>query len=300
MAARGARGGGLRARGAGTGWAAGAAGAAGTAGAGGGGRGAGKGWVEVAAVVGAHGVAGEVKARPWTDWAEERLGTPGQKWLRPPAPLGGRGAVPPEAEEYTLARGRPTLAKGKEQWLLKFKGVNDRCAAEALRGWTVVVEAADRPPLAPSPGEGGGEEEGEEAYEYYASDLVGLAVRDGPSGAFVGEVSEVLGGTGTHDTLEVVVAPDFPPDEAPAPEALGRAPRRTLLVPFAREIVPSVNLEDRELVLNPPGGLYALIVQPKIGKKKNKKRAAVARRGGKRSSKGEERSGSADGEVSGQ
>ena len=219
-------------------------------------------------------VAGEVRARPWTDWAEERLGTPGRKWLRPPpgaAPARGGGAggagAEAEAEAFELARGRPTLAKGREQWLLKFKGVNDRNAAEALRGWTLVVEAGDRPPLS------AGSEEGEEGMEYYASDLVGLGVRDEPSGALVGTVAEVLGGTGTYDTLEVVVAADFPPGEAPALDGSGRAPRRTLLVPFAREIVPSVDLEARELLLTPPGGLYGLIRQPKTGKKKKKKRA---------------------------
>jgi hypothetical protein len=127
--------------------------------------------------------------------------------------------------------------------------------------------------------------DGEGAMEYYASDLVGLGVRDGPSGALVGTVAEVLGGTGTYDTLEVVVAADFPPSEAPAPDSSGQAPRRTLLVPFTREIVPSVDLEARELLLTPPGGLYGLIVQPKAGKKKKKmkkrgeKRAAGPERG---------------------
>ncbi len=240
-------------------------------------------------------MAGEVRARPWTDWAEERLGTPGRKWLRPPpgspAARGGE-AGEAGAEAFELARGRPTLAKGQEQWLLKFKGVNDRNAAEALRGWTVVVGAGDRPSL--SAGVGGGDE----VMEYYASDLVGLGVRDGPSGALVGTVAEVLGGTGTYDTLEVVVAADFPPGEAPAPDSSGQAPRRTLLVPFAREIVPSVDLEAQELLLTPPGGLYSLIVQPKTGKKKKK----MKKRGGKRATgpeRGQLRAGRMEAEADG-
>jgi 16S rRNA processing protein RimM len=59
--------------------------------------------------------------------------------------------------------------------IVRFAGVQDRTAAEALRGARVLVERADLPPLAPG--------------EYYLADLVGLRVQ-GPEGP-VGEVVEV-------------------------------------------------------------------------------------------------------------
>lgn len=69
--------------------------------------------------------------------------------------------------------------------LLKLAGVNDRDAAEALRGATLALERAQLPPL--------------EEDEYYLCDLVGAKVSVG--GELYGEVVEVR----THPTLDSIV-----------------------------------------------------------------------------------------------
>ena len=98
--------------------------------------------VTLAAITGAHGVAGEVRLK-----------------------LLGEGLDALKAHKcfndgaLCLARLRPD---GKGGAIARFDGVNDRSAAEQLRGTTLTVARDALPPL----GEG----------EFYFSDLVGLPV----------------------------------------------------------------------------------------------------------------------------
>lgn len=98
--------------------------------------------VTLAAVTGAHGVAGEVRLK-----------------------LLGEGLASLRAHK-TFNEGALTLEKlrddGKGGAIARFAGVRDRTAAEALRGTVLTVPRESLPPL----------EEG----EYYHVDLVGLAV----------------------------------------------------------------------------------------------------------------------------
>lgn len=123
--------------------------------------------VALAAVAGAHGVRGEVRLKLFTDDADslsrhKRLFVAGIE----------RGAsVKP-------------VAKGA---IARFEGVDDRSAAEALRGALVEVERSALPPL----------EEG----EYYHADLIGLACVD-KAGEPIGTVAAVEN-FGAGDLLEV-------------------------------------------------------------------------------------------------
>jgi 16S rRNA processing protein RimM len=69
----------------------------------------------------------------------------------------------------------------------RFEGVNDRSAAEALRGSLVEVDRADLPPL----------EDG----EYYHADLIGLPCEDRDGGAL--GVVVAVENYGACDLLEV-------------------------------------------------------------------------------------------------
>ena len=71
--------------------------------------------------------------------------------------------------------------------MARFEGINDRSAAEVLRGSLIEIDRAALPPL----------EEG----EYYHSDLIGLAAVDG-LGSAVGKVSGVEN-YGAGDLLEI-------------------------------------------------------------------------------------------------
>lgn len=121
-------------------------------------------------VLGAFGVRGEVKLESFTDPARGILRY--QPWtLR--GPKGGR--------EVSGARGRET-AKGIVATL---PGVDDRDAAEALRGTEVWVPRSALPP--PAPG------------EYYWVDLEGLRVVN-VDGTDFGTVSHLFS-TGPNDVL---------------------------------------------------------------------------------------------------
>ena len=122
--------------------------------------------VTLAAVVGAHGVAGEVRLKLFTDD------------LAPYRSLdaGARGAL-------TVVSLRPSPHGA----VVRFAEIADRNAAEALRGTPLTVPRTALPPLA----------EG----EYYHADLIGLPCVS-TAGEALGQVVEVAN-FGAGDVIEV-------------------------------------------------------------------------------------------------
>jgi 16S rRNA processing protein RimM len=111
----------------------------------------------------------------------------------------------------------------QDRLLVRFAGVADRDAAEALRGRLLLAEVAA--------GQGPADPE-----EFYDHQLVGLEVVT-TDGAVAGEVAEVLH-PGAQDLL-VVRRPD----------------RSDALVPFVAALVPEVDLEAGRLVVADRPGL---------------------------------------------
>jgi 16S rRNA processing protein RimM len=103
----------------------------------------------------------------------------------------------------------------------RLSGVQSRDAAEALRGVRLFVPRSRMPALPDD--------------EYYHADLLGLDVAD-TGGVLLGKVAAVLN-HGAGDILEV------------------RGPRGTLLLPFTRAVVPTVDLSARRIVADPPEGM---------------------------------------------
>jgi 16S rRNA processing protein RimM len=108
--------------------------------------------------------------------------------------------------------------------LVRFAAVADRDEAEALRGALLTVDSASLPP--PS-----------DPDEFYDHQLEGLSAQL-TDGTVIGVVTEVVHGPGTE---LLVIARDGGGDE--------------LLVPFVRDIVPTVDLDAGRLLLTPPDGL---------------------------------------------
>lgn len=109
--------------------------------------------------------------------------------------------------------------------LLRFAGVDDRDAAEALRGTTLRVAAEALPEV-------------DDPDEFYDHQLVGLAVRH-TDGRALGEVIDVW----------------HPPA---APVLLVRRPDGSEeAVPFVRALVPTVDVPAGFLVVAPPDGMFA-------------------------------------------
>jgi 16S rRNA processing protein RimM len=121
-----------------------------------------------------------------------------------------------EERELTVESVRPTPKEN----LVGLQGVDSREAAEALVGSTVLVWREDLEP----PAEG----------EYFLADLMGLAAVD-EAGKELGKVVEI-----------------WETGEVPNLVIRGQGVKGELVVPFADEFVPTVELEAGRLVVRPP------------------------------------------------
>ncbi|WP_218082057.1 ribosome maturation factor RimM [Anthocerotibacter panamensis] len=135
-------------------------------------------WLLVGSVVGAHGILGEVKVYPETDFPQ-RLTDKG----------GLRRLVTVQGVEKMVRIQSGRLHKGL--YLLRLEGIVERTTAEALKGAQIFVSSTERPDLAPG--------------EFLVGDLVGLQVRRTDTGAQVGMVKDVMS-TGAQDLLVVATA----------------------------------------------------------------------------------------------
>ena len=124
--------------------------------------------VALAAVAGAHGIKGEVRLKLFTDSAKR---------------LAGHGKLIVGGVERRLIEVRD----GGKTAVARFEGIDDRSAAEQLRGALIEIDRSALPPL----------DEG----EYYHADLIGLECFD-RDGAPVGKVVAVEN-FGAGDLLEI-------------------------------------------------------------------------------------------------
>jgi 16S rRNA processing protein RimM len=158
----------------------------------------------------AHGVKGEVSVEVRTDDPDRRYAT-GSVLATDPAGLG-----PLTIEGVRAHHGR---------LLVRFAGIEDRNAAETLRGILLVVDAATA----------GETDDG----EWWDHDLVGLTAVT-TDGRTLGSVTDVVHVPGAP--LLAIVDEDA----------------RELLVPFVESIVPEVDVAGGRLVVDPPPGLLDL------------------------------------------
>lgn len=117
---------------------------------------------------------------------------------------------------------------GKEMYVVRLETIDSREAAEALVGEQLLVRASDRPKLARG--------------EFYLLDLVGLEVRLEASGTVVGHVRDLI--HAGNDLLEMELTPE--------------QGGRTILIPFVRAIVPTVEVKEGWIGITPPPGLLEL------------------------------------------
>ena len=178
-------------------------------------------WLTIGRIVGPHGLNGEVRVYPDSDFPE-RFEQPGKRWLLKP------GA--PTPEPIQLLQGR--FQEGKGLYILKLAGINYRDQAEALRNTQLLVSAEDRLPLEPG--------------EFHVGDLIGLEVILQKTGEQVGKISDIY--RAGNDLLEVTLAVTSPQEDVPD------NPRK-VLIPFVKAIVPVVDLDQGHVEITPPAGL---------------------------------------------
>jgi 16S rRNA processing protein RimM len=152
-------------------------------------------------------VRGELKCRVVTDFPAERF-KPGARLL-----------IGPDEARLRSARVRGNIV------YLRFHGIDDRDAAEALRGLDVLVARKDAVHLP----------EG----EFFWDQVIGLRVED-TSGKLLGSVKEILETGANH--VYVVTAP---------------GQRKELLVPAIKDVVQLIDPAAGRMVIDPLPGLLA-------------------------------------------
>ncbi|MGH6896470.1 MAG: ribosome maturation factor RimM [Geminicoccaceae bacterium] len=164
-------------------------------------------WVCVAVVAGAHGLRGALKLRSFTERPED---------------VAAYGPV--FAKDGERLFGLEVIAAARGGVLAEADGIDDRDAAEALRGTELFVPRSALPEPAPE--------------EFYYSDLEGMEVLR-PDGSHFGVVHGV-DNFGAGDLIEVQA------DDG-----------QRISLPFTRETVPTIDLQRRRLVVQPPGEVEA-------------------------------------------
>ncbi|MEZ2227336.1 MAG: ribosome maturation factor RimM [Microcoleus sp.] len=206
-------------------------------------------WIEIGTIVAAQGLYGEVRVYPDSDFPE-RFVEPGKRWLLFP------NKTEPEAIEFLGGRYIP----GKGLYAVEVAGVEDRDAAEALRGCKLFVQKGSRPYLEPD--------------EFYVQDLFGMDVFNQLTGEMLGKVCDII--PAGNDLLEVELnqTEAIKAAESEVAETVSvqvehkdsrRKKRKTprvkppqtkkVLIPFVKEIVPIVDLEKGRIEIVPPSGL---------------------------------------------
>lgn len=156
----------------------------------------------VGAIVGAHGVRGQVRVKSFTAVATD---------------VASYGPV--KTEDGTKTFKLKVMGEAKGLVLIKLDGVDDRNAAEAMRGTRLYIPRERLPEL--------------EEDEFLYSDLTGLAV-EGMDGAVLGTVKGVAD-FGAGELLDIVLAGGG-----------------SMMVPFTKAAVPVVDMANKRLVVDPP------------------------------------------------
>ena len=164
--------------------------------------------VLLGAVIGAQGLRGEVRVKSFT---------------ADPANLKDYG--PLRTRDGRTLEVRSARALKGDLLAVHFRGVDDRNAAEALKGAELLIARTALPPA--------------DAEEFYHADMIGLAAED-TEGRRIGDVSAIHN-FGAGDVIEIA-----------------RDDGDTVLLPFTRERVPTIDLAGRRIVIAEPEDPAAL------------------------------------------
>ncbi|MDR0251667.1 MAG: ribosome maturation factor RimM [Brucellaceae bacterium] len=157
--------------------------------------------VQLAVIGAAHGIKGEVRVKTYTG---------------DPLDLGSYGLLyDASGKSYEILSIRPS----KTVVVVRFAGIDDRNAAEALNGKELYVDHAQLP-------------QDLDEDEFYYTDLIGLTVRDS-AGVSYGKVSAVFN-FGGGDVLEI--------------KESGKKP---VMIPFTLTSVPEILMAEGAILIDP-------------------------------------------------
>ena len=175
-------------------------------------EGASAGRYEIGKIVGVHGVRGDMLLLPQTDVPERFLGMKELDVTVAGKPM----------RTFKVRRIEPY--EGKNTFFLRLQGVEDRDAAETLKGALITVAEDERVEL--------------EEDEYWLDDIIGLAVFDKATGGRLGEITEVIC-TGSNDVYVVKT-----------PEGASKA------IPAIADVIEKVDVANGTMTVNIPEGLW--------------------------------------------
>ncbi len=132
-------------------------------------------WLTIGKIVAPHGLKGEVKINPYSDFPE-RFTESGFRWIQ-------LDKEPPKKLKLKSGRRIP----GKTIFCVKFSGINDRSEAELLLGFKVLVPSNQRPKLKKG--------------EFHLLDLLNLKVKLKFNEEAIGEITNLI--NSGNDLLEV-------------------------------------------------------------------------------------------------
>ncbi len=173
-------------------------------------------WLIVGLITSCHGINGHLKVKSLSDF-EERFIKPGIRWLQ-------KENEPPSEIKLTSGFKQP----GKEVFIVKFHGINNRNQAEKLKKYKILVKSNNIPKLGKA--------------EFHLLELLSLEVKtiEDEELTIIGKVVDLQ-----NERTNLLVIELF-------------KNQKKVLVPFVREIVPLIDIENNFLIINPPNGLLEL------------------------------------------
>ena len=173
-------------------------------------------WLVVGLITSCHGINGQVRVKSLTDF-EERFLKSGIRWLQ-------KENEPPVKIKLTSGYKQP----GKETFIIKFQGINNRNHAEQLKKHKILVKANKLPKLAKD--------------EFHLLELIDLQVK-----IFENQELKVIGKVINleNEKNNLLVIKLFKSE-------------KKVLIPFVKEIVPVIDINNNFLIIKPPKGLLDL------------------------------------------
>ncbi len=173
-------------------------------------------WLVVGLITSCHGINGQVKVKSLSDF-EERFLQPGTRWLQK------ENESPSEIELISGYR-----QPGKENFIIKFKGISTRNNAEQLKKFKVLVKTNKLPKLKKN--------------EFHLLELVNLEVK-----TFKNEELKVIGKVINleNEQNNLLIIELF-------------KNKKKVFIPFVKEIVPLIDIKNNFLIIDPPKGLLEL------------------------------------------
>ena len=173
-------------------------------------------WLVVGLITSCHGINGQVKIKSLSDF-EERFLKPGKRWLQK------ENESPLEIELISGYR-----QPGKENFIIRFKGINTRNNAEQFKKYKILVKTDKLPKLNKN--------------EFHLLELVNLEVKT-LKDEELKVIGKVINLENEQNNLLII-------------ELFKN--KKKVLVPFVKEIVPLIDIKNNFLVIAPPKGLLEL------------------------------------------